>query len=463
MKPNVLIIYPDQMRADCMSAAGHPRLKTPALDRLAREGVRFTQAYTSYPLCCPFRASLMTGKYATSHGMVANHYPIDLNQTFLPQVMRDNGYDTCWVGKWHLNGGRKHDFVPEEYRLGFEHFIGFSRGHAYLSPIYFRDDDPTPLRSDMFEPDMQTGHLCDFMDDALSEGRPFFAGIGYGPPHTPVEEAPEYYRTLFNPEEVELSDLVPPEKADQARRFIAMYWGMVAAVDHQVQRILSHLEARQALDNTLVILVSDHGDMCFEHGLVGKKTFYRGAMQVPFLVRYPVAYGRGVENDHLVDPAVDIMPTVLEVCGISLPEGMDGQSLHTLMRDGQDDSLNDYVFYQIPTEAEGPEKHPYPERGLRTREWLYVERCGVPMALFDEINDPDERFNLACHAGKYDLMKQLSAQLAEVMERYHDSWDIHADFPPVNFQTHEEGAVYNRVIYEKAVYEPSRCRPGMKA
>ena len=458
MRPNILIIYPDQMRADCMSAAGHPLLKTPGLDRLAREGVRFTQAYTSYPLCCPFRASLFTGKYATSHGMVANHYPIALGQTFLPQVMRENGYATCWVGKWHLNGGRKHDFVPKEYRLGFEHFIGFSRGHAYLSPIYYRDDDPTPYRSDMFEPEMQAGQLCDFIDEALSEGRPFFAGVGFGPPHIPVEDAPEAYRTLFSPDEVPLSDLVPPHKAEEARAFIAKYWGMVAAVDHQVQRILNHLQHRGALDNTMVILVSDHGDMCFEHGLYGKKTFFRGAMQVPFMIRYP-AYGRGRETAHLADPGVCIMPTILEACGIDLPDGMDGQSLHTLLAQGEDSRLNDFIFYQIPQEAEGPERHPYPERGLRTAQWLYVERCGVPVALFNEERDPDERFNMVFNAGCYGLMDRLHQQLDDVMARYHDSWDIHADFPPVNFQSHEDGKIFNEVVYRKASLEPPRFGP----
>lgn len=460
MKPNVLVIYPDQMRADCMSIAGHPLLKTPALDRLAQEGVRFTNAYTSYPLCCPFRASLMTGKYATSHGMVANHYPIDLHQDFLPRLMRDHGYDTCWVGKWHLNGGRKHDYVPPEYRLGFEHFIGFSRGHAYLSPIYYRDDDETPYRSDMFEPEMQTGHLCDFIDDALAEERPFFAGVGYGPPHVPVEQAPEAYRSLFSPDEILLSPLVPPDQAEEARRFIAMYYGMISVVDHQLQRILNHLESRRALDSTIVILVSDHGDLCYEHGLTGKKTFFRGAMQVPFIVRYPAAFGKGKVVEQIVDPSVSIMPTILEACGVPCPSAVEGQSLYTLLRTGADDSLNDFVFYQIPREAEGPEKHPYPERGLRTTNHLYVERCGVPVALFDEQSDPDERFNLIENTRNYPLVNALHARLEEVMRRYHDRWDIHADFPPVNFQTHEEGRAYNKIIYAKACIEPVARRHG---
>ena len=453
MKPNILFIYPDQMRYDCMSHSGHPLLKTPAIDRLAEEGVSFTHAFTAFPLCCPFRASVMTGKYPTSHGMIANHYPIRLNQDFLPAIMRENGYNTCWVGKWHLNGGKKHDFVPVEYRLGFEHFIGFSRGHEYLSPIYYRDNDPTPLRSDMFEPEMQTGHLCDYIDESLNETRPFFAAIGYGPPHVPVDQSPDYYKHLFTPDEIQLSGIVPESQTEEAKTFIAKYYGLVTAIDNQVHHIISHLENRGILDDTMIIFVSDHGDMCYEHGLTGKKTFYNGSMHVPFIIRYPKQYRKGEKENHIVDPSVDIMPTILEACGIDIPFAVEGQSLHTLLTTGDDVNLNDYVYYQIPKEEKGPEKHPWPERGLRTDDWLYVERDGIPYALFDLINDPDEQFNLASNASYYSMIQDYHQKLQKVMDKYHDSWDIHADFPPVNFQTHEEGRDFNKTIYEKAVYE----------
>jgi arylsulfatase A-like enzyme len=105
--PNVIIIYPDQMRADAMSCAGNKRIKTPNIDRLACEGIRFTHAYTTFPLCCPFRASVMTGKYAHAHGMLANHYPIPLGQEFIAEIMRNAGYQTGYVGKWHLNVHRR--------------------------------------------------------------------------------------------------------------------------------------------------------------------------------------------------------------------------------------------------------------------------------------------------------------------------------------------------------------------
>ncbi len=137
-RPNILIIYPDQMRADAMGCTGNAVIKTPNFDRLALQGVRFDSAYCAFPLCCPWRASLLTGKYPHSHGLVANHYPVPLDQVFLPQILRDSGYRTGYIGKWHLNGGLKHDPVPPgRERLGFEHFIGFSRGCRF-EPMFPR-------------------------------------------------------------------------------------------------------------------------------------------------------------------------------------------------------------------------------------------------------------------------------------------------------------------------------------
>lgn len=452
-RPNVLIIYPDQMRYDAMGCAGNPVLKTPGLDRLSSEGVHFSNAYTSFPLCCPFRASMLTGKYATSHGMMANHYPIALEQSFLPEIMRSNGYLTAWVGKWHLNGGKKHDFVPNEYRLGFEHFIGFSRGHEYSRPIYYRDDNTTPFKSDMFEPDLQTYHLLDFIDSATASHNPFFAAVGYGVPHPPLELSPAYYRRLYRPQEIPDSPLVCDKDKALAKEFVAKYYGMIAATDYQIQRIMNHLEYRDILNNTMIILVSDHGEMAYDHRLTGKKCFYNASMHVPFIIRLP-ALGAPRRETQVVDPSVDIMPTVLQVCGISIPEEVEGCSLQTLLKSGEDASLPNCVFYQIPIEREGPEKHPCAERGIRTADTLYIEVDAVPSYLFDLTADPGESNNLIdckAHQVRQTAMKE---KLQQTMAQYGDHWKREAVFPPVNFQTHEEGAAYNKIIYSHAVYEP---------
>lgn len=454
MKPNVLILYPDQMRYDCIGYTGNPVIKTPALNQLAENGAFFESAYTSFPLCCPFRASLLTGKYATSHGMLANHYPIPLNQVFLPQLMRNHGYETAWIGKWHLNGGRKHDFVPKKYRLGFEHFIGFSRGHEYLSPIYYRDDDPTPYTSDQYEPDMQTGHLLEFIAESRKKGKPFFAAVSYGPPHVSVDLAPESIKNLYRPDEVPLGVDVPDAEKEKARVFLAKYYGMVQSIDNQVYRITSFLQFHNLLENTILIFVSDHGDLCGEHGgLYGKKTFFDGSMHVPFLIHYPHKI-KGKRIHQIVDPSVAIMPTILDFCGIDIPKDVQGSSLKKAAEDGEDRTLPDYVFYQIPREKEGPEKHPYAERGIRSKDFLYVEREGRPMVLYDLNNDPDERYNLAMQ-GREDELFRHHEELQAIMEKFCDDWEKEACFPPPDFQTHEEGIRFNRELRQLAKRECS--------
>ena len=186
--PNILIIYPDQLRADALGCYGNPVIDTPNIDRLAYEGVRCENAYVSFPLCAPFRASFFTGKYAHQTGVYANHYKIPLGQDFLAEHLGQAGYTTAYFGKWHLEGGVKHGFVqPGKRRLGFKHFVGFNRGHEYFQSIFYRDDGQ-PITSRRYEPDYQTDHVIEFMRSAVHSGaeQPFLAMINYGIPHPPL-------------------------------------------------------------------------------------------------------------------------------------------------------------------------------------------------------------------------------------------------------------------------------------
>ena len=139
--PNVLIIYVDQMRADCLRASGHPELNTPHPDRLGAEGVFFENAYACYPVCTPSRAAFMTGRYPHSNGACGNHKALDPNPIYLGQALRDRGYSTCYIGKLHLAGGTIPGFVHPRYRCGFEEFVGFNHGHDYFHSIHYRDTD----------------------------------------------------------------------------------------------------------------------------------------------------------------------------------------------------------------------------------------------------------------------------------------------------------------------------------
>ncbi|MBN2449905.1 MAG: sulfatase [Lentisphaeria bacterium] len=450
-RPNLLVIYPDQMRYDAMGAAGNPVIRTPNIDALAREGVFLERAYTSFPLCCPFRASVMTGKYAHSNGMYANHYPIRLGQRWLADCLNDAGYWTGYVGKWHLNGGPKHAYVPPEYRCGFRRFIGFSRGHQYFGPIFYRDDDHTPRTSPKYEADMQTGHVLEIMEDAVARGRPFFAMVDYGIPHPPLL-MPEQYGTLYDPDGVPVRGGTPETERDRAARFLARYYGMCTCVDDNVGRLLAWLAERGLEENTIVVFISDHGEMAGEFACWGKKTWHDGAMHVPLVVRWPAGLPGGVRPGHVVDAAVDLMPTVLDLCGVEVPTGVQGESLAPLLRHGTAPE-RDFVYYEILMERQGPEAFPLPERGIRTRDWLYVRRQDGPIALHDLTTDPLEQCNRvddpACAAARAELDARLLGQMAETG----DDWSIEAVFPPPDFMSHEEAPAYHRELLRRVVVE----------
>ncbi len=493
--PNVLLIYADQMRYDCMSPAGNPVIRTPRLQRLANEGLTFDNAFASYPLCCPFRASMLTGKYAQGHGMTQNHFPLRADQEFLGERMKDAGYQTLYVGKWHLEGGSKPGFVPPGRRFGFDRFVGFNRGHSYLDGIFFRDTDQ-PYRCRRYEPDYQTDHLIEFIDEARADDpeKPFFGYVSYGPPHHP-NDMPEHWRGMYDPSEVPLpvGTLAPeelvriqtervetdcagnrkaalrsrvaygakgqlePESEEEQRIFIAEYYAMISNIDWNVGRILNHLDRRGLAENTLVIFFSDHGDMLGEHGYYCgcKPQGYRATMQVPFLARLPGRIPAGRRTQAMIDVGVDTPVTLLDLVRAEPFSMAHGQSYLNVL-DGGDDH-RDRIHYQTFRMDDGAwgEFTPVPERGIRTRDWLYVRQPSRRKFLFDQQADPQELTNLVDDPMHFDLMDRLDTQIAAHMAETGDDWDLHACFPPPDFLTHEAAKDYlESVLLPNAIEVP---------
>ncbi|MDO6732176.1 sulfatase [Marinovum sp. 2_MG-2023] len=493
--PNILIIYPDQMRYDTMACSGNPVIKTPNIDRLSMEGVHFSEAYTSYPICCPFRASMQTGKYAQGHGMVQNHFPLRGDQTFLADCLKGAGYRTGYIGKWHLEGGPKPGFVPPERRFGFEHFVGFNRGHDYQGSIYF-DDAGQAYHSKRYEPDYQTDQLMEFIDTATKadDGKPWFGYVSYGPPHFPMQ-MPDHLRKIYSADEVPLPPGVPnaalqeefqrirseqyckgdprsphkshaaydkkpkgePETEAEIRQFIAEYYGMIHNVDWNVGRVLNQLDALGIADDTMVIFLSDHGDMLGQHGsFCGIKCEgYRAAMHVPLIIRYPARF-KPHRSEAMVDVGVDMMPTLLDLCGIPGPDDMHGISYLPVL-DGTSDQHRDTIWFQVFTQDDGQmgEFTPYAQRGVRTRDWLYVRHKDRRVMLYDQRNDYDEQNNLVYRPEHSALMDDFDARIAAHMAATGDDWDMAANFPPPNFLSHAEAKDYlENVLLPTAIEVP---------
>lgn len=495
-RPNILFVYADQLREDMLSCAGNPVIRTPYMDRLAAEGVRCTGAFSSFPLCTPFRASLFTGKYNHSTGVYANHHPIPLGQDFLPQLLSDAGYATGYVGKWHLEGGAAPGFVPPgERRLGFEHLVGFNRGHYYLNSIYFHDDGK-PRHCPRYEPDFQTEQMGAWLQSRkeAKDGKPFFGMICYGVPHFPFN-MPEYCKTLYRPDEMPLgptatdSDLknrlaksfkernfplasgvwgtgagsedIVIESEAEIRSYMAQYYGMTANMDWNLGRLLNQLDALDLTDNTMVVFFSDHGDMCGEHGYRcgAKKTFYRAAAQIPLLIRWPAGgITGGSIVDGLVDFAVDAAPTALQAANIAVPSSMQGVDVLPMLR-GETAAVRDAVFYEVNKELEGPERFPIPERGVRTHEWLYVRTEAGPTHLYDLVADPDETRNMVHEPTSVDDVARMETVLATHMRDTNDDWSAEAFFPAKDFMDHESKSRLQQELLRQAVIEHAPNMP----
>jgi arylsulfatase A-like enzyme len=391
--------------------------------------------------------------------MKANHYAIRLGQDFLAQRLADHGYQTGHIGKWHLRGrGFPGPVEPGPRRLGFQTFLIPEFGHDYTTSAFYRDDGQ-PRTTQRYAPDYQTDHAIEFMDHALkdSQGRPFFAWVCYGLPHFP-NAGPDYWLKLYRPNEVVVPPDVPKLLEREVRKFLAGYYGMVACVDYQIGRLLSWLDHAGIADDTLVMVVSDHGDTAGQHGdpPIWKKSYYRSASHVPLLVRWPGHVPAGRANDRIVDPAVDIYPTLCDACQIEIPAEVQGKSFLPTLVDPDAPSARTFVYHQITRERQGPEAFPHPERGIRTREWLYVEREGLPVALFDERNDYHEMRNLIDEPGHEKVIARYRKMLYDEMEALDDDWDEEMIWPPKNWPTDEQRRAFRDQLHQALVLEVTR-------
>lgn len=360
LHPNILIIQPDQHRADIMGCAGDEQAITPNLDQMAAEGIRFTHAISASPVCCPFRATFQTGLYIHEHGVVHNEIQLKHEFKTLGEFFSENGYATGYIGKWHLEG-----FVPKEQpggfiapgesRQGWQEWMGYEKNHEYLKVWRFNDKGEKVRVPDYnWEPRWHTDMALDFIKRKAAEHKPWAYYIAFGPPHKPEECIPEFLNR-YDPAKFKLLPDVEKNLSDnekkKLREILQIYYSQVTAIDYEVGRLREGLKKLGVDKNTIIIYVSDHGDVLGSHhneitqkytNETNRNTFntlrtkgkpYSTAFRIPFIIYGPDIHNPGMKCDALVS-SVDLTPTILDLAGIPIPDYMQGKSMADWYRKG---------------------------------------------------------------------------------------------------------------------------------
>ena len=441
---NVIYILTDDQRFDEMGFM-NPIIDTPNIDRLASEGVHFKNAFVTTALCSPSRATILTGQYMHNHGVVDNNSPRNPNSVLFSEYLQIAGYDTAFIGKWHMGEAASASRNLDDPQPGFDHWVSFAgQGHYY--PTRLRNGEMNKLNING-EHVLQKGYITDELTDyALGylanreSDKPFFLYLSHKAVHANFSPA-KRHANLYSDREIP----IPLSQADTAENYRGKpmwvknqrnswhgvdfpyhssldvqaykmeYHRAMSAVDDSIGRILSWLEANGLEKNTIVMLMGDNGFLFGEHGLIDKRNAYEESMRVPL-----VAWGPGViEQGHTVDEMVanlDIAPTMLDIAGLASPEQFEGRSLLDLARGRPVSNWRDELLYEYYWEFNFPSTPT--TFALRTDDYKLIQYHGIwdTEELYDMQNDPKEMRNLIGDPRYLPIVASMRQQLFKRLE-----------------------------------------------
>ncbi|MEL7002879.1 MAG: sulfatase [Bacteroidota bacterium] len=443
---NVVFILSDDHRYDFMGFTGKvPFLKTPNMDRMALDGTHVQNAFVTTSLCSPSRASILTGQFSHHHGVVDNQSLVPDSAVFFPEYLQQGGYRTGFIGKWHMG---EHTY---EKREGFDYWASFrGQGKYYKSAFNKNGVEEVFNDSSQHVSDVITDYALEFLEESSSWEKPFFLYVSHKAVHadfypakrhigTYKNEKPAYPPSMFPPGEnphgtdtIEYNYADVPDWVKKQRNswhgvdymyhgkynfeeFYQAYTETLLGIDESIGRILSYLEQKEILDNTLVFYMGDNGFSFGEHGLIDKRQAYEESIRVPLLL-----YGG---KDVLQNPKVeqmiqniDIAPTVLELAGLKKPDNMDGESFLPILK-GKNPEWRERIYYEYFWER------PFPQtptvHAVRTNKYKYIRYYGVwdINELYDLENDPWEMNNLIRSEEHREIAKDLRNDLFAWLEK----------------------------------------------
>lgn len=425
-KPNVLFLFSDQHNAKCMSCAGHSDIKTPHLDRLAEEGVRFANAFANNPICTPSRISFLSGLYPSTHG----YYGLYGNEPEAPMKsifkhFKEQGYRTGALGKLHT----PRYWIEDDCQFVYDEFIEYPKYLEGAGLYELNDNRAFTGDRDGEASQISLEHSCEIAlakqtkrfirnegepKDRGKKNAPWFAWVSFSRPHQPYTPS-DPFASMYDPELIELPPIGENEKdfikqqrskfsEKRLRQLVSAYYGLISQVDHAIGLILEELERMGQLENTIIVYTSDHGDYAGEHGLIEKKggISYRAIVQIPMIVRLPGVKKDGSIREEIVE-SVDMFPTLCNLAGIETPNTVQGISFSEMVLGGD-----------CPGRESALTENPY-RKAIATKEWRYVANLYGEQEdeLFNIKDDPWELNNRIHDPECADVAKEMLRMLMD--------------------------------------------------
>jgi arylsulfatase A-like enzyme len=441
-RPNIIVVLADQWRAQAFGFAGDRNAKTPHLDRLASEGVCFKNAIAGLSVCCPTRASLITGQRPLTHGVFFNDVPLRPDALSIAKVLGKAGYDTGYIGKWHLNGDGRSAFIPRERRQGFEYWKALECTHDYSNSFYYADG-PERLKWFGYDAHAQTEDACAYLRDHARSLKPFLLFLAWGPPHDPYFSAPAEYRGQIDPAKFTLRPNVPLALEDDVRTILAGYYAHCAALDDCMGELLQTLQETELSGDTILVFTSDHGDMLGSHGQFKKQKPWDESIRVPLLIRWPKGLGTKARSLDALFNSEDLMPTLLGLARVTIPPSVEGLDYSSCLRGGLNPGDGASLIQCVAPFGEW-ERHVGGKeyRGIRTARYTYVQDLNGPWLLFDNERDPYQTNNLVNLPSQATLQIRLDAALRAKLRSCHDEFRPGADYVTQwGYQVDQNGTV----------------------
>jgi arylsulfatase A-like enzyme len=422
-KPNVLYILVDQWRAQATGYAGDVNAITPNLDKLARESINVRNAISGMPVCTPYRASLMTGKYPLSTGIFMNDVQLDTNATTIAKVFSNANYTTGFVGKWHIDGHGRSSYIPPTRHQGFNYWKTLECTHNYNNSAYYDGNSSEKEFWDGYDALEQTKDVIQFLDKNANKEKPFFMMLSIGSPHDPYQTAPEEFKKLYKNKDIVINPNVPEENRAKVLEDLKGYYAHISAIDYGIGLLWEKLKELNIDNNTLIIFTSDHGDLLGAHGGWNKQQPYQESIKIPFLIHYPNALKRQEQESDILLNSPDIMPTILGLCNIDIPNAVEGLDFSSVLLGKAKSTVKYSLISCVQPFGQWDRKKGGKEyRGVTNGNYTYTRDLEGPWLLFDNQKDPYQLNNLVNLPEYRQLQKSMDKALSVELKKRNDEF-----------------------------------------